>query len=70
MRRLRLGLGALVVATGAIALLSARARAASLNDSCGPWQICFCRQIGCNSGGQLCATGAGFTCNQDGISEQ
>jgi hypothetical protein len=59
-----------MMGAAAITLFSLRANASSVNESCGPWEICFCRQIGCNYGGQLCATGAGFTCNQDGISEQ
>jgi len=70
MKRLRLLLAALALGVGTVALLSARARASTTRASCGPWQICFCREFGCSSGGQLCASGAGFTCNQDGITEQ
>jgi hypothetical protein len=70
LKRLRLLLAALTLGVGAVALLSPRARASTTSASCGPWEICFCRQLGCNYGGQLCAKGAGFTCNQDGITEQ
>lgn len=70
MKHLRLLLGALAVGAAAISLYAPRASASHSSSSCGPWEICFCRQIGCNYGGQLCAQGAGFTCNQDEISDQ
>lgn len=70
MKRSRILLSALVVCATALTLIAVRAQATSANNACGPGPFhwyCTCRQIGCGSGRQLCAQGAGFTCFQDGL---
>jgi hypothetical protein len=62
-RSLLVALGLSVAATAAYAL---RARAASTTSSCVSSDYCFCMDIDCYMGSQLCATGPGFECYQPG----
>lgn len=49
-------------ATAAFAL-GTRAEAAT-TAACGNWDYCFCLELDCYMGDQLCATGPGFECYQ------
>jgi hypothetical protein len=66
----RSALCALIVCITVTSAFAARARASASVLSCGPWQHCFCRSIGCGLGEQLCAQGAEFTCYQGGLTAQ
>ncbi len=64
MKLLRSILVALVVSAVATAAFAVRARATPADSSCISNDYCFCMEIGCYMGSQLCATSATFTCYQ------
>lgn len=64
--KLRSVLVALIVCIAVTAAFATRARASANAASCGLWDYCFCLEIDCSLGDQLCATGPGFSCYQPG----
>ncbi|HJU75557.1 MAG TPA: hypothetical protein VJ717_17565 [Gemmatimonadaceae bacterium] len=68
MKRFRFLLGALAIGMGTTAYAAHAARVRAV--TCGPWQHCLCRSIGCSTGGLLCMMGEGVTCYQAGLADQ
>lgn len=52
-----------LAATAAVAV-TVRESSAAVAVSCGLWDYCFCMELDCYMGDQLCASGPGFECYQ------
>jgi hypothetical protein len=57
-----IALASTLAATVAVTLTVRESSAAAA--SCGLWDYCFCMEVDCYMGDQLCATGPGFECYQ------
>jgi len=61
---LRLLLVALTLSLAATGALTLSARATPSASQCGLWDYCFCQDIGCYMGDQLCASTDRWQCYQ------
>ena len=59
-----------IAVLAATAMFAAPALASRSALACGPWQICFCKSLGCSTGGQLCMSGGGIDCYQAELSRK